>query len=1052
MAKYLEDWSGHTLNAPPSGWTDRFGIAGNNSVVTATGVPDGSLNGRALYITSGKIYSWDALDGTGDLNILTKVWGNPTTPLDILVRHSGTANNDRNGYRLTVQPAQSGYVQVVRHAGSTFTGIFGGSNLHNNNVGTWWLVRFEVTGSTIRFKVWRESEAEPVSWGASGSDSTYTSGWVGFSTLSTVAEWWVDWISVGTNGDSPDYPDEYDLLDASAVAGAGSEYQGGTGVTQWTNPGNIVSDNGTYAVASFGSPGNPSYYLAGSSFGHSIPGNAVITGVAMGIDIRRSGGAAGTSAIGKARLSNAGTLVGVEKSPNAGFSWTSDNLVWFGGPFDTWGASLTPAQINASTFQAAIQATRTTASSRDHEVDYILLKVWYYLPPNTAPEITDPPSVNYGGYTRTGPANSPISVSFEAEDAEETGTDELTVEVRTAAAGGGTLVATDDYTSGTSGSISIAHNASGLSEGPNTLYMRVGDGTDWSDDESFTLLVDRTQPADFTPSHTPDPVLSDGEYQVTITANDSHSTGTNELTVEVRTGSGGTGTLLWTGSRTASATPFNTSTITTDSGLVTGVNNRYVRIIDGAGNIREKLLEVDALIVIEEDQDDVLAALLVLDTDESVGSVPGEEDAFPLDLSEVESIHNYVQDSLAAGVSLSTDESISSTINEELNAGVALSLDEMVSSTLEELQGLSLVLADEESVGSATGESDSFPLVMPGVELVAGTVEESDDLLLTAGLLETLSLALLVNEIDTFDLTLLSTFEEILTGLLDQENWDLDLGVTLQAVTAETSESQDLILSLDVAETPQGLVSDSDAWTFSLASSEAVQAAVVEAVTLRLAAGLLESIGIGIIERENLNLLVVAAEQISAMFTEEELLAVALGESESSSGLVRENDGSWGLSLSGVENSAGEVLEADVWALLLGVDERLSAALLEADGWNLELAVSERQMYLFHEVDNFLLTAGTDSTIQSLVSEYAEMKLMLDATGQSVAGSVVEAWQFTMVLQELERQLTNLLETENWDIEIEETLDRYWIGATPVRIGLVKLLGRALLAKLERDR
>lgn len=130
-----------------------------------------------------------------------------------------------------------------------------------------------------------------------------------------------------------------------------------------------------------------------------------------------------------------------------------------------------------------------------------------YTPSNTAPTITDPPSVNYGGYTRTGPANSPISVTFEAEDAEETGTDELTVEVRTAAAGGGTLVATDDYTSGTAGSISIAHNASGLSEGSNTLYLRVGDGTDWSDDETFTLLVDRGAPTVGTITQAPNPAV-----------------------------------------------------------------------------------------------------------------------------------------------------------------------------------------------------------------------------------------------------------------------------------------------------------------------------------------------------------------------------------------------------------------------------------------------------------------------------------------------------------------------------------------------------------------
>lgn len=216
-----------------------------------------------------------------------------------------------------------------------------------------------------------------------------------------------------------------------------------------------------------------------------------------------------------------------------------------------------------------------------------------FSPPNSPPEITSPPVGDYGSLTRSGPANSPISVEFEAEDAEDTGTDELTVEIRTAAAGGGTLVATDDYTSGTAGSISIAHDASGLSEGSNTLYIRVGDGTDWSDDESFTLLVDRSAPAAFTPSSNVNPVVGNKQYTVALTANDSHSDGTDELTVEIRTGAGGTGAVLWSGSRTRSASPFNTGTIT-DSTLVDGSNTRYARVVDGAGNVREATFTVTA--------------------------------------------------------------------------------------------------------------------------------------------------------------------------------------------------------------------------------------------------------------------------------------------------------------------------------------------------------------------------------------------------------------------------------------------------------------------------
>jgi hypothetical protein len=334
-----------------------------------------------------------------------------------------------------------------------------------------------------------------------------------------------------------------------------------------------------------------------------------------------------------------------------------------------------------------------------------------YTPTNTAPTITVAPSVNYNGYTRLGPNNTPGSISFEAEDAEETGTDELTVEVRTAAAGGGTLVATDDYTSGTAGSISIAHNASGLSEGSNTLYMRVGDGTDWSDDESFTLLVDRTAPASFTPSSNVNPVQSDQQYSVSIVANDSHSTGTGELTVEVRTAASGGGTLLWTGSRTASASAFNTATFT-DSGLVNGPNTRYAYVIDGAGNVREQSFTVTADFTVEIEatiagQSTVAATLtapsLIEATITGTSTTEATLTAAPL-------IEAAITGSATTAVTLTTGAAIaatiagSSTVAIDLVAGLGIVVDIAGHATTEaHLTAPSLIAADID--GTSTVEA-----------------------------------------------------------------------------------------------------------------------------------------------------------------------------------------------------------------------------------------------------------------------------------------------------------------------------------------------------------
>ena len=126
---------------------------------------------------------------------------------------------------------------------------------------------------------------------------------------------------------------------------------------------------------------------------------------------------------------------------------------------------------------------------------------------NTAPTITVAPTVSYGSLTRLGPNNSPAVVSFTATDAEQTGADELSYTIRTATAGGGTLVGSGTCTSGASKNHNIANADAGLVDGSQTLYLRVFDGWSYSADLSFTLLLDTTAPTVGAITHSPNPVV-----------------------------------------------------------------------------------------------------------------------------------------------------------------------------------------------------------------------------------------------------------------------------------------------------------------------------------------------------------------------------------------------------------------------------------------------------------------------------------------------------------------------------------------------------------------
>lgn len=100
--------------------------------------------------------------------------------------------------------------------------------------------------------------------------------------------------------------------------------------------------------------------------------------------------------------------------------------------------------------------------------------------------------VSYGAWTRTGPNNTPVSVSFSVADGDNAATG---YEIWTGAGRTGTQVAAGSCTAGTPVSISIAYNAAGLVDGNQTLYLSVNDGSgNVGDDCSVTFKRDDMSP------------------------------------------------------------------------------------------------------------------------------------------------------------------------------------------------------------------------------------------------------------------------------------------------------------------------------------------------------------------------------------------------------------------------------------------------------------------------------------------------------------------------------------------------------------------------------
>jgi len=160
-------------------------------------------------------------------------------------------------------------------------------------------------------------------------------------------------------------------------AAAGSS----TGIgTNWGDTSTINSNNDDYAYANL-NHGDTSRYLKGSGFGFAIPAGATIGEIIVTMGRASSTGITGGDRIRDlpVRISTDGTnLVGDNKALT-GTNWpTSEGAATYGGAADTWGTTLTPAQINSSKFSVFLSFRNANSNyDRTAYVDYIRITVTY---------------------------------------------------------------------------------------------------------------------------------------------------------------------------------------------------------------------------------------------------------------------------------------------------------------------------------------------------------------------------------------------------------------------------------------------------------------------------------------------------------------------------------------------------------------------------------------------------------------------------------------------------------------------------------------------------
>lgn len=167
------------------------------------------------------------------------------------------------------------------------------------------------------------------------------------------------------------------VLGTSGSAGPSNPSAGaddaGAGNIAWLNPGNVTASDNSRATSSIFAASPTTHILKATNYGFSVPANATIDGVELSVERQQS---TATDVHDQTlKLLVGGTQVGSNKA--AVGSWpTTEASATYGGPTDLWGTTLTPSDVNGSTFGAALQAALTTSNSVA-KVDNVRITVYY---------------------------------------------------------------------------------------------------------------------------------------------------------------------------------------------------------------------------------------------------------------------------------------------------------------------------------------------------------------------------------------------------------------------------------------------------------------------------------------------------------------------------------------------------------------------------------------------------------------------------------------------------------------------------------------------------
>lgn len=219
MAQYSTNFGSYTTGVKPSDWTERWVTTDSDWTVKdeAAAIGGKYLDHNVTYTGFGfnpRMLSWDLPGTPTDVDVIVRWRHNASDtsvtalgPMVVLRGSGTTAGNDEQGYILEQREEGSSNDKLLirKWVGGGLVSILAeDATVSNFAPGVWYNFRFQVSGSAIKAKYWEDKSAEPATWWQEVTDSDIAgAGWVGVGEPSKFHNIEIDFVSIGTNGDTP---------------------------------------------------------------------------------------------------------------------------------------------------------------------------------------------------------------------------------------------------------------------------------------------------------------------------------------------------------------------------------------------------------------------------------------------------------------------------------------------------------------------------------------------------------------------------------------------------------------------------------------------------------------------------------------------------------------------------------------------------------------------------------------------------------------------------------------------------------------------------------